>query len=129
MPFAHLTLATRDVTRTADFFERALHWPRVQVPGNTPGHLNAAWIDMGAGQQIHILRIDGFEVSPFEDEFGRHFAVFHPLADFDALKARIIEHGGTLIDPIRPTPFERFFFKDPNGYMFEVIAAEQYVRE
>ena len=30
-----------------------------------------------------------------------------------------------LIAPERPTPFERFFFRDPNGYVFEVVAAER----
>ena len=131
MAVAHLTLATRDVERTVSFFEKALGWPRVRVPGNAPRELSAAWVEIGPGQQIHVLRIDGFTdpPSPFENEFGRHFAVFHPHADFPALKRRLAEHGGTLIDPIRPTPFERFFFKDPNGYMFEVIAHEQYVRE
>ena len=126
MSFAHLTLATRDVARTAAFFENTLGWPRVAVPGNTPRDLSAAWIEMGPGQQVHILRVDGFEPSPFEAEFGRHFAVFHPGDDFPALKRRLAEHGAALVDPIRPTPFERFFFRDPNGYVFEVIAEEQY---
>jgi hypothetical protein len=26
-----------------------------------------------------------------------------------------------VIDPLRETPFERFFFRDPNGYIFEVV--------
>jgi catechol 2,3-dioxygenase-like lactoylglutathione lyase family enzyme len=130
MPFAHLTLATRDVARTAAFFENALRWPRIGVPANAPADLDAAWVEIGpGGQQIHILRIEGFEPSPFENEFGRHFAVFHPHADFAALKRRLVEHGATLEDPIRPTPFERFFFRAFNGYVFEVIAQEQYVRE
>ena len=129
MPFAHLTIATRDVPRTAAFFEKALRWPRMKTPGNTPQNLDAAWLEMGPGQQLHVLRIEGFEASPFENEFGRHFAVFHPGTDFAALKARLVEHGATLVDPIRPTPFERFFFRDPNGYLFEVIHQEQYVRE
>jgi hypothetical protein len=30
-----------------------------------------------------------------------------------------------LIDPQRPTSFERFFFRDPDGYVFEVVAAER----
>ena len=33
--------------------------------------------------------------------------------------------GATLIAPERPTPFERFFFRDPDGYVFEVVAAER----
>ncbi len=126
MTFAHLTLATRDVQRTALFFEKTLGWPRVAAPDNTP--LDAAWVQMGKDtrQQVHILRVAGFEPSPFEAEFGRHFAVFHAGSDFPALKRRLAEHGATVIDPIRPTPFERFFFRDPNGYVFEVIDRDQY---
>ena len=34
----------------------------------------------------------------------------------------LLEPGAVLIDPIRPTPFERFFFREPvNGYIFEMI--------
>ena len=29
-----------------------------------------------------------------------------------------------LIEPIRETPFARFFFRDPNGYVFEVVEEE-----
>ncbi len=66
--------------------------------------------------------VDGFEVSPFEREFGRHVAVFHPLEDFAALKERLRQRGAELVEPLRPTPFERFFFREPvNGYFFEVI--------
>ena len=61
-------------------------------------------------------------MSPFEHEFGRHFAMFHPLPDFEALKARLVAAGATIIAPIRATPFERFFFREPvNGYIFEMI--------
>ena len=63
-------------------------------------------------------------MSPFESEFGRHVALFCPLAQFDALKARLVEEGATLVEPLRATPFERFFFREPvNGYVFEVIDA------
>jgi catechol 2,3-dioxygenase-like lactoylglutathione lyase family enzyme len=126
MAFAHLTLATRDVEGTASFFEKTLGWPRVATPGNTP--LDAAWVQMGpqTRQQVHILHVADFEPSRFEAEFGRHFAVLHPGGDFPALKRRLAEHGATLIAPIRPTPFNRFFFRDPNGYMFEVIDRDHY---
>jgi hypothetical protein len=68
------------------------------------------------------LFVDGFEVSPFEREFGRHVAVFYPLEEFPGLKQRLIQRGAELSEPLRPTPFERFFFKEPvNGYVFEVI--------
>ena len=120
MSLAHLTLPTRDVERTATFFERTLGYTRAGVPGNSP--IEALWLDIGRGQTMHVFYVDGFEVSPFEHEFGRHVAVFHPLADFPALKARLTHEGAEIIAPLRPTPFERFFFREPiNGYVFEVI--------
>jgi catechol 2,3-dioxygenase-like lactoylglutathione lyase family enzyme len=30
-----------------------------------------------------------------------------------------------VIDPLRDTPFDRFFFRDPNGYLFEVLEQER----
>jgi len=125
--FAHLTIAVRDARAAAEFFERTLGWKIIRLPSNID--IDAAWVEVSPGQQLHILTIDGYEPSPFEAEFGRHFAFFHPGADFPALKQRLAEQGATLIDPIRPTPFERFFFRDPNGYYFEIINRDEYGAE
>jgi hypothetical protein len=120
MSLAHLTLASRRVEETAVFFERTLGYTRDPLPENVTGP--TVWLNIGRGQQMHVLHAEGFEVSPFEAEFGRHVAVFYPKSGFAALKTRIIEHGGVLVAPLRPTPFERFFFREPvNGYVFEVI--------
>ena len=48
-----------------------------------------------------------------------------PLAEFPALQERLIARGATLIDPIRDTPFRRFFFRDPDGYVFEVVEEDR----
>lgn len=127
MSFAHLTLATRDAEAMAYFFEQTLLWKRIHLPQNV--EIKAAWVEVAPGQQIHILEIPGFEPSPFEAEFGRHYAFFHPGNDFPALKERLAAYGATVIPPIRPTPFARFFFCDPNGYYFEIIDREGYVTE
>jgi catechol 2,3-dioxygenase-like lactoylglutathione lyase family enzyme len=123
MAFAHLTLPTRDVKNTTAFLERTLGYPRAGVPANSP--VEAVWLDIGHGQQMHVFYVEGFEVSPFENEFGRHVAMFHPRADFDALKQRLTAAGATLFEPARPTPYARFFFREPiNGYVFEVIEGQ-----
>jgi hypothetical protein len=122
MSLAHFTLATREVERTATFFERTLRYPRTPVPANSP--VEVAWLDIGRGQEIHVIYTEGFTPSGFELEFGRHFAVFHPLDDFSALKQRLLAEGAEIFPPVRPTAFERFFFREPiNGYVFEVIDA------
>ena len=120
MTLAHLTLPTREVEKTASFLEATLGYGRDPAPGNSPNE--TVWLSIERGQQLHVVYVEGFEVSPFEGEFGRHVAVFHPLSEFAALKQRLLQRGAELIEPLRATPFERFFFRDPvNGYVFEVI--------
>jgi len=126
MSLAHLTLPTREVEKTASFFERTLGYARNPVPGNSP--VEALWLDIGRGQEMHVFYVEDFAVSPFECEFGRHVAVFHPLADFAGLKQRLLEQGAEILEPLRATPFERFFFREPiNGYVFEVVDRDRAV--
>jgi catechol 2,3-dioxygenase-like lactoylglutathione lyase family enzyme len=125
MPLAHFTLATSYVERTARFFENTLGYPRKPVPANSP--IEVVWLDIGQGQEMHLLYVERFETSGFEGEFGRHVAVSYPAEQFGALRQRLIEEGAALIEPGRATPFERFFFREPvNGYVFEVIDASHF---
>lgn len=121
MSFAHLTLATRDVARTRDFFAATLGWRPIERPNNIGRP--AAWLAMAEGQELHLIEVPDFAPSPFEQEYGRHMAIEFALEEFGALKTRLLNHGAELIAPVRATPFERFFFKDPNGYVFEVVPA------
>jgi catechol 2,3-dioxygenase-like lactoylglutathione lyase family enzyme len=120
MSLAHLTLPSRAVEATASFLEQTLGYRRAALPDNIP--YEAVWLELGKGQQLHLVYVEEFEVSPFEREFGRHVAVFHPLAAFAELKAALVARGAELMDPLRTTSFDRFFFREPiNGYLFEVI--------
>lgn len=123
MSFAHITLATRNVERSWRFFAETLHWRPIPRPNNIGRP--AAWLQIGPGQELHLVEVADFAASAFDAEFGRHFAVSVPRADFAALKKRLLEHGAELIAPIRETPFERFFFRDPDGYVFEVVEEER----
>ena len=122
MAIAHFTLATRNVRRASQFFAATLGWQSLERPSNIP--LPAAWLAIATGQELHLVEVPDYEPSPFEREFGRHIAVTIPLADFPALKERLLQQGAQLVDPLRPTPVERFFFRAPDGYLFEVIAEE-----
>jgi len=120
MSFAHLTLPSQHVQKTASFLEHTLGYSRDSVPPNVP--IETVWLNIGRGQQMHVFYVEGFQVSPFENEFGRHIALFYPLDGFGGLKERLRERGAEIFDALRPTPFERFFFREPvNGYVFEVI--------
>jgi len=127
MSLAHITLACRDVPHASQFFADVFGWQAIHRPGNI--NRTAAWLQIAPGQQLHLLQVADFEPSPFEAEFGRHVAVFHRGSDFAELKQRLVEHGAELIVPKRDTPFERFFFRDPNGYIFEVVDQDGYIEE
>jgi catechol 2,3-dioxygenase-like lactoylglutathione lyase family enzyme len=116
-------LATRDVARSRDFFAATLGWRPIQRPNNIGQP--AAWLEIAPGQELHLIEVSDFQPSGFEKEYGRHLAIEFDEREFAALKSRLTEHGAELIAPIRPTPFERFFFQDPNGYVFEVVAAQR----
>jgi catechol 2,3-dioxygenase-like lactoylglutathione lyase family enzyme len=124
MAIVHLTLATRDVRRSARFFEETMGWRPIDRPSNIP--MPAAWLEIAPGQEIHLVHVADFQPSPFEQEFGRHIALSYPRSGFAALQERLHRHGAELVAPARATPFERFFFRSPDGYVFEVIEAEQF---
>jgi catechol 2,3-dioxygenase-like lactoylglutathione lyase family enzyme len=121
MSIAHVTLAVRSVGRSSQFFAVTLGWRPLERPSNNP--LPAAWLEIAPGQELHLVEVSDFQPSPFEREYGRHIAVTYPREGFVELQERLLHHGAELIAPLRPTAVDRFFFKDPNGYLFEVVAA------
>ena len=121
MSLAHLTLPTRDTEATARFLQEMLGYTRDPAPSNSP--VDTVWLAVGDGRQFHIVYVEGFAVSPFEGEFGRHIAILHPASGMAALRDRLSAASAQVMDPLRPGPHERFFFREPvNGYVFEVIA-------
>ena len=120
MSFSHLTLPSQHVARTARFLEDAFGYRRMPVPADIP--VETVWLDVGCGQTFHVFFVDGFRVSPFEAEFGRHVAVFYPLSAIPSLRERLARHAVEFVPEVRKAPFARFFFREPiNGYFFEVI--------
>jgi Glyoxalase/Bleomycin resistance protein/Dioxygenase superfamily len=121
LSLAHLTLPTAEVEETARFLQGMLGYPRDPAPANSP--VETVWLAMGGGQQMHIVYVKDFAVSPFEGEFGRHIAILFPVQEMIALRERLVAAGAQVMDPLRPSARQRFFFREPvNGYVFEVIA-------
>jgi catechol 2,3-dioxygenase-like lactoylglutathione lyase family enzyme len=120
---AHITLATRDATRSAAFFHAVMGWTPIGRPNNNA--MPTSWLEIAPGQELHLVEVPDFEPSPFEQEYGRHIAVSVPRASFASLQQRLVSHGCEIIEPLRDTPFARFFFRDPNGYLFEVLEEER----
>src|SRR5437868_6676214 len=106
MGILHCTLATRDVRQSSEFFAATLGWRPIERPTNVP--MSAAWLEICPGQELHLVQVADFAPSACEQEYGRHIAVSHARADFDALKERLRRYGALVIGADRPTTFERF---------------------
>lgn len=122
MSITHVTLATRDVPATARFLQAVFDWPPMERPGNA--RLTGAWLEIAPGQELHLNQVEDFEPPPGEGEYGRHVAIRVPDQRIDSMRATLAELGAEVIEAQRPTPFRRFFFRDPNGYVFEVVGGE-----
>lgn len=121
MSLAHLTLPSADVEATARFLQEILGYSRDPAPANSP--VETVWLAIGGGQQLHIVYVADFALSPFEGEFGRHIAILLPTREMIALRERLTAVDAQVMDPLRPGAQQRFFFREPvNGYVFEVIA-------
>jgi dihydroxy-acid dehydratase len=114
-----VTDAALDVEASARFYQEVFGWRRARKPGNIDRP--SAWLEIAPGQEMHLVQVEGFEPSPFEGEFGRHVALEAPRGEIPELKRRLEARGAQVIPARRPTPFERFFFRDPSGYVFEVL--------
>jgi len=123
MALAHVTLATRELARSTAFFHEVLGWTPIGRPRNNAAP--AARLQIAPGQELRLVEVPEFQPPPFEQEYGRHIALSLPRAGFPTLKERLIAHGAKVIDPLRDTPFDRFFFRDPNGHLFEVLEQER----
>jgi len=121
LSLAHLTLPTKDVEATARFLQQTLGFSRDPAPANSP--VETVWLATGDGRQLHIVFVADFAVSPFEGEFGRHIAISFSAQETTALRECLAAAGAQVMDPLRPSAQQRFFFREPvNGYVFEVIA-------
>ncbi len=78
-----------------------LGYTRDPAPANSP--VETVWLAIGGGQQMHIVYVEDFAVSPFEGEFGRHIAIFLPAQKMTALRERLTAAGVQLMDPVRPS--------------------------
>jgi len=123
LSLAHLTLPTQHVEKTAAFLETTLGFPRDPIPDNSP--VDAVWLNIGGGQQMHVFFVEGFELSTHEGEFGRHVALFYRRERMAGLKEQLRSLGAETFEPLRASLNERFFFREPvNGYVFEIIARD-----
>ena len=120
MPWDWHTLLWRPAMCGGLSISSARHWAGSRSRDPAISHRAAAWLAIAPEVELHLIEEPEFQPSRFEQEFGRHIAVTFTRAEFPELKERLRGRGKP-DRPVRETPFERFFFRDPNGYVFEVV--------
>src|SRR5688572_13368223 len=105
MSRSQVTLPTRDVQATASLLEQALGYKRAAQPADSLA--DTAWLKIQNGQQIQVVFVEGFTVSPFDGDIG-HITVFHPATQFAELKQQLERLGAQVFDPERRSRVARF---------------------
>ena len=111
---------------SAAFFAETLGWRPIERPGNVPSA--AAWLEVGGGQELHLLEVLRLPAIRLRGGIRTAYRRLLPLEGFDELKDRLASHGAELIEPSERTAFDRFFFRDPSGYFFEVVENKEGVK-
>ena len=121
MALAHVTPAGRELARSMAFFHEVLGWTPIGRPRNNAAP--AAWLQIVPGRSCTWSRPRVPALAVRARVWPAHRASL-PRPGFPTLKERLIAHGAEVIEPLRDTPFDRFFFGDSNGYLFEVLEQE-----
>lgn len=110
----HLTLAVRNIEESFTFYRDIL--------GCTPIQKNPISAYLLAGEMWMALTLDAHARRESLPEYT-HIAFTVAPADFDALKARLIQEGVQEWQT-NQTEGESYYFVDPNGHKLEIHASD-----
>jgi glyoxylase I family protein len=114
--FHHVSVLIRDTARALDFYHGVLGLPVARRPELG---FAGAWLELGQGQQLHLLEIGDGRVADNGRHGGRdyHFALF--VADLDAV-ITALESAGIACSRSR-SGRRALFCRDPDGNAVELV--------
>jgi predicted enzyme related to lactoylglutathione lyase len=109
-------LHTRDYDASVAFYRDAFRWD-AHVAADEPG-FRYTTLGEGDGQLAGIMDATAF----LPDGVPAHWSVYFGTLDADATLARIVELGGSVVQPAEDTPYGRLATAaDPTGAVFKLI--------
>jgi catechol 2,3-dioxygenase-like lactoylglutathione lyase family enzyme len=122
----HLALKVRDVERAACFYEKAFGMRRFSAKG---GGQVIPLVSPGVRDQITVFSGNGpGEAGDAGGKAGEHGGIDHfgffvkPGARMDRVASRIVAAGAEKLHDFEIAPgVPSMFFRDPDGYVFQVI--------
>src|SRR5687768_7283134 len=110
----HCSLVVQSLERAAAFYREVLGLTEIAIPSTfKPAGLNVRWFRLGS-QQIHILL--GIENQPLSQQ---HMAL--QVDDAEAARLWMKEKGIDIEETILIPNADRFFVRDPDGNLIEII--------
>jgi uncharacterized protein len=109
-------LQTRDYDASVDFYRKVFGWD-AHVASDTP-ELHYTTLGEGESALAGIMDASAFlpEGAPAE------WSIYFGVEDADATLARIVELGGSIVEPAQDTPYGRLArAADPSGINFKLI--------
>ena len=118
----HSSLITSNLESAKHFYVDVLGLPLDESRPDMG--FDGLWFDMGAGQQIHLLRLPNPEAGIDRPEHGgrdRHVALL--TDDLDVVVAKLEQHGVTFSRS--KSGRAALFCRDPDGNAIEIIQREK----
>ena len=110
----HCSLVVQDLERAAAFYRDVLGLTEIEIPSTfRPAGLNVRWFQLGA-QQVHILLGAGSQ-----PDAQHHMAL--QVEDAQAARVWMKEHGLDVQETILIPGADRFFIRDPDHNLIEII--------
>ncbi len=109
-------LFTRDYDASVDFYRKVFAWD-ARVASDTP---ELRYTTLGEGETALAGVMDASAFLP--DGVPAHWSIYFGVEDTDATLARIVELGGSIVEPAVDSPYGRFArAADPSGINFKII--------
>jgi catechol 2,3-dioxygenase-like lactoylglutathione lyase family enzyme len=110
----HCSVVVRNLERAAAFYRDILGLTEIEIPSTfKPAGLNVRWFRLGE-QQIHLLQ--GAENPP-----GTQHHMALQVDDAQSARAWMKEKGFDIEETILILGADRFFVRDPDGNLIEII--------
>lgn len=115
--FRHVSVLVSDTTRALAFYRDVLGLP--PVPDRPPLPFPGAWLDLGQGQQIHLLELEATGRGGADRHGGRDYHLALEVADLDAAVAAL-QAAGVAFTSSR-SGRRALFCRDPDGNAIELM--------
>ncbi|MEO1060450.1 MAG: VOC family protein [Actinomycetota bacterium] len=118
----HAALLSSDVERTIRFYRDVMGMPLIELFENRDYEGSTHFFfDVGNGNAVAYFDFPGLDLGDYAEVLGglHHVAISVSPEDYDAIRARLVEHGIVEVGPEDVS--DSTYFSGPDGERLEII--------